>query len=217
MCQLCLSQLNCSAFKANELCSDYKGLNYSIHRLWIMQLWRCDRVSAHRMRNLTQVLDTARAWRGTGVCYRIKLNHWRVCICVRAHEYPPVGGGMQRMLNRGNWEETWRRTCLPSGTCLRFIRRKRAGGFRSIHWLEWSGVECSEATTHARTHGRTTQSRPRFEWDDCHCAWEKIIMLPEQYILCRGHKRTTHAKKDCGHVSKDSICAILSSVTDAVT
>lgn len=160
MCQLRLSQLNCSAFKANELCSDYKGLNYSIHRLWIMQRFRCHHFGAHRMGNVTQVLNTAH-----GRCRLVwltGLNSLPTCLHMRARTWvflPRWRHGAHAKCD--NWEETWRRACLPSGTCLRFIRRKRAKGFRSICWWkqEWSGVR--------RRHAR--QSWLRLEQDDCHC------------------------------------------------
>lgn len=172
MCQLCLSQLNCRAFKANELWSDYKGLNYSIHRLWIMQRSRCDRVSAHRMRNSTQVLNAARGWRGP-VCVT-GLNSSLTCLHMRARTRAFFRRRRHAAhAKRGNWERgPGGGRVYPLALVYGSSGVKRAGGFTSICcWWEWSGVECSETTTH--THARTTQSRPRLN-ETAATAREKI-------------------------------------------
>lgn len=163
MCQLCLSQLNCWAFKANELWSDYKGLNYSIHRLWIMQRSRCDRVSAHRMRNSTQVLNAARGWRGP-VCVT-GLNSSLTCLHMRARTR--VFFRRRRHAahaKRGNWERgPGGGRVYPLALVYGSSGVKRAGGFTSICcWWEWSGVECSETTTHKHarhSHGHVWTRR----------------------------------------------------------
>lgn len=63
-----------------------------------MQLSRCDRVRTHRMRNLTQVLNTAHAWRGlacvTGLNSSLTCLHMRVYTWVF---FPRLR--QQRMLN----------------------------------------------------------------------------------------------------------------------
>lgn len=161
MCQLCLSQLNCWAFKANELWSDYKGLNYSIHRLWIMQRSRCDRVSAQRMRNSTQVLNAARGWRGP-VCVT-GLNSSLTCLHMRARTRAFFRRRRHAAHAKcGNWERG------PGGgrvyplALVYGSSGVRGQGDSQASAAGESGVEWSAARQrHTSTHARTTQSRPR--------------------------------------------------------